>query len=71
MGDIINEKGQRVGNQLGPFEDPLDCQSIDGPCPACNVPTRPEYDSCKFGLGSFDRCPKCGEVYNFEADEEE
>ncbi len=53
-------------------KDPAKCpSSVDGECPDCKSMVEQEYGCCCYGVGAFQRCMKCGKVYDFEGDTED
>ena len=48
--------------------DPAKCPKNDSYRCSCKGKLESEYGCCKYGLGSFYRCNKCGKVYNFHED---
>ena len=53
-------------------QDPNDCLYTSQPKCECGTSAELEleYGFCKYGLGTFIRCPDCYEVYNFTEDTE-
>ena len=56
----------------GQFNDPEDCpQSVEGKCPKCWYELQAGYGFAgDYGIGVYQRCPKCGEIYDFVSEPE-
>jgi hypothetical protein len=68
---LHDEDGKWIGHIAGRTSPEGEQRAApDRACPDCGKPLEPEYGFCKFGLGVFDRCMGCGEVFNFHEDRE-
>lgn len=65
----------RLGADAGDGKPTVICcgKRTKEPCPkadscTCGGHLEMEYGFCRYGLGVFDRCQDCCEVYNFQED---